>query len=530
MRSRRWIWLNGSLIGLARATVRVCWLFPCVELLSYRLLGLDRPLIPPWLMALILLAGWMLAFLFVQSELAAGQSGQPRAQRVGLRERRLVIAGLGLGLLLWLVWWRLYRPDFTLWNRGWVAQLVRALTRGQGMSLPLSVMLIGAYLWWRGLSDGSMPPWHGALFGTFVVGLAWLVGLAVLSHYQPTLRPPSLWPAALAFVISSLAALALVDLDEVRRRGGAAAHDLLTINRYWLFTTLTSIGLITALGLALTTIAAPLRIAALLDAFTSFLDLLSGFLVPVILHLVEAIAYLVFLILSPLIRFLRGLLRQEMPAPDQQSLDARSAWEFPQPAGARPQAMPWLDAMARAAFLILLVGGMGLAFVVALRRYVRRSEDGVEETRELIWSADLMRDEWHALVQRLRRGRRRDGQQGPAFLSLRGVEADRRRVRQVYQQLLARAGDQGLPRPPGATPHEYGAALNDRYAAPEWRTITDAYIRARYAAVPLSPSLASQVEADWQKLSHGWQEAQGSAARLAERVGQEPSQPTRRRR
>jgi hypothetical protein len=506
MRSTHWSWLNTSLIGLARVAMRVCWLTPCIELLSYDLLRLDRPLIPTWLLGLILLGSCALTSLIAHSQPATNQTVPSRAEKTVLRRWQLFIAGLGLGLLLWLLWWRLYRPTFSIWDSGWVEHLVRDLTSWRGMLGPLSLMLMGAYLWWRGLTDGRIPPWHETLFGSFSVGLSWLVALAVVSHYWPTLRPPSLWPAALGFVISSLAGLALVDLDEVRRRGGAAARNLLTINRYWLLTTLTTIGLITLSGLALTYLAAPSRIEALLEILTGLLDFVADLLIPVILYLILIISYPLFLILTPLMRALSRLFRLWMSESSQEPLQDQFTSQFEQLQGRGAQIPSWLDVTAKATFLVLLVGGIGLAFALALRRHTRRDEEGVEETRELIWSVEMMKDEWRALIQRLRRRRRGVRKAQSPFLSLGGVEPDRRVIRQVYQQLLAWAGDRGLRRPPGATPHEYAAMLEDHYSAAEWRTITEAYAQARYMVDPLPPGLADQVQADWSRLFQGWQE------------------------
>lgn len=509
MRSRGWNWLSVGavrqplLVGLTQVAMRLCWLYPWIEMVSYSLFRLDRPFIPLWLTGLILLASWGLA-LWATNREAVGPSGQ-----AGFWRWQLSIAGLGLGLLLWLLWWRLYREPKTLcypiWNIDWVEHLVRDLTSWQGVLLPLTLTLMGAYLWWRGIADGRTPPWHETIFRSFSVGFSWLVALAILSHYWPVFRPPTLWPATLAFVVSALAALALVDLDEVRRRGGGGARALFTVNRYWLFTLLTTIGLITLLGLALSIIAAPSRIAALLTALAPLLDFLARILIPVIYYLILAIAYLLFLILTPLARALNRLLRFWMPQLAQKPFQDRFASQLEQLERGRTQAPPWLGVTVKAAFLLLLVGGIGFIFALALRRYTRRDEEGVEETRELIWSPEIMREEWRALIRRLRRRGRKTREAQSPFLPLLGVDRDRRAIRQVYQQLLAWAGEQGLPRPPGATPHEYAAILDDHYAAPEWCTIAHAYTQARYAVDPLPPELVAQVQGDWLRLSYRWQ-------------------------
>ena len=508
MSSRAWDWLHGSLIGLARVAMRVCWLYPCIELAGYALLRLDQPLIPLWLMGLILLVGWAVALQIVHGQPAPGRMVRSRDRETVPPRQQLFVAGLGLGLLLWLVWWRLYRPAFPLWDKRWVEHLARDLTTLGGMLRPLTLTLTGAYLWWRGLADGRTRPGHETTFRSFSVGFSWLVAVSLLSHHWPVLRPPSLWPAALAFVVCTLTTLALVDLDEVRRRSGLRAGKgpyAATVNRYWLLTLLTTIGLITGLGLSLTYLAAPSRIAALLEALTPLLDFLAELVISVIYYMVLAVSYLLFLILTPLMRVLNRLLRLSMPELGREPPREEFAPQFEQSEGQRVQLPPWLDMTARAMFLILLVGGIGLLFALALRRYSRRDEEGVEETRELIWSAETMREEWHALIQKLRRrSRGMTGARSP-FLPLLGLGPDRRAIREVYRQLLAWAADRGLPRPAGATPYEFVSLLSDHYTAPEWGTITEAYVRARYTVDPLPAEMAGQVQTDWLRLSRRWE-------------------------
>ncbi|MEA3346211.1 MAG: DUF4129 domain-containing protein [Chloroflexota bacterium] len=487
MRSRGWSWLNGSLVGLARVITRVSWLYPWIELVSYSPFQLNRPLIPLWLVGLILLVSWGLTLWAVN-------------QGTELWRWQLFIAVLGLVLLLWLLWWRLYQPAFPMWDVGWMERLVRDLTSWRGMVRPLALILLGAYLWWRGIADGRSHPWHEIIFRTFRVGLFWLVALAVLSNYWPAARPPGLWTAAVTFVVSSLSAMALVDLDEVRRRGGAVARTLFTVNRYWLSTLLTTIGLITLLGLVLTYIAAPSRIEALLKALTPLVNFLADLLGFVLYYLLMAIAYPLFWILTPLIQALSRMFALQMPELEQKPQDRFSS-QFEQMKRGGAQAPSWLGVTAKGVFLLLLVGGIGLLFALALRRYARQDEEGVEETRELIWSPELMRGEWRDLLRRLRRGGRRAEKARSPFLSLRGEKRSRLIIRRVYQRLLAWAGDHDLIRPPGATPREYAHILHGRHPALEWRTITEAYIQARYSVDHLPPGLADRVRADWRRLS-----------------------------
>jgi hypothetical protein len=275
------------------------------------------------------------------------------------------------------------------------------------------------------------------------------------------------------------------------------------VDRYWLLTTLTTIGVITLLGLALTRLVVPSRITGMFEALGAVLGFLANLLILIV-------AYPLFLILTPLIRALSGLFRIWMPEPGQGLPGNPFASELVRLEGGTVQAPAWLQAIASVMSVVLLAGGIGLIFALALRRHTRQDEEGVEETRELVWSVDVMREEWRALFQNLRGRLRKLRDAQPRFLSLGGLDPERRAIRQLYQQLLALAEDQGLPRPPHATPLEYASILEDCYATSEWQTISQAYTRARYTLGPLPPGLAAQMRASWLRLSHQWQREQGS--------------------
>ena len=78
-----------------------------------------------------------------------------------------------------------------------------------------------------------------------------------------------------------------------------------------------------------------------------------------------------------------------------------------------------------------------VVFALALRYFRNQRSESAEETRETILSRDLLHDQlsslWHDWRARLRHGL---AQTSP-FLSLEGVESQRRAIRALYQQLLS---------------------------------------------------------------------------------------------
>jgi hypothetical protein len=147
---------------------------------------------------------------------------------------------------------------------------------------------------------------------------------------------------------------------------------------------------------------------------------------------------------------------------------------------------------------VLLLVAVILIFALAFRRFKTLFKDEVEESREIIFSMDLLKEQLAQLL-----GRRTKANAAPPepFVCIEGDDP-RAQIRRTYQALLAWAAAQGVPRSPGQTPGEYLSSLDQvlpSYIDPI-STITTAYVQARYSAALISPALADQVVHAWQAI------------------------------
>jgi Domain of unknown function (DUF4129) len=165
---------------------------------------------------------------------------------------------------------------------------------------------------------------------------------------------------------------------------------------------------------------------------------------------------------------------------------------------APPAVSPGLYLALRIVAGLLVAAAVLIVFVLAYRRLLSVSdgEEEVDETRELILSADLLK----AQLAHLFAGGRERARSRP-FVIVAGNDPAAQ-VRRTYQALLGWAAAQGLPRQPGVTPAEYAALLSrarpadaDAIAA-----ITGVYLEARYSGIPLSPAGAESAALAWQEI------------------------------
>jgi hypothetical protein len=288
--------------------------------------------------------------------------------------------------------------------------------------------------------------------------------------------------AVTVFLTAAWVALSLAQVSRAARSAQVSSGRI-RLNRYWLLAVAGVVGAIFAVGLTIAGWLTPQTIAALLAALSPVWTLVgSG-----VLGLFTAVGYVVFFLLTPLLWLLHRLAGRgtpysfEPPAPFTDLLTLSNS-----NATALPPTVLWVLRGAFAAGLLVLVG---LLFAWALRWFQVRDEEGVKESRELIWSLNLIRTQLASLL-------RRHAKSQPLFAALPNRPEDPRLVvRAAYRRLLEMGLQLGQPRQPGQTPADYLATLVSLWPqeAEALRTITEAYTAARYSAEAPTPEQAAEI-------------------------------------
>ena len=108
---------------------------------------------------------------------------------------------------------------------------------------------------------------------------------------------------------------------------------------------------------------------------------------------------------------------------------------------------------------------LGILFALALRYLTANADEATDETRESVFSTDLLQEQWLALWRRwLQQLPRRAGGSLNPYLSLDGEAGPRRTIRALYQAVLALAQASGRARGRAQTPQ--------RVSAPTGRTVS----------------------------------------------------------
>jgi hypothetical protein len=142
----------------------------------------------------------------------------------------------------------------------------------------------------------------------------------------------------------------------------------------------------------------------------------------------------------------------------------------------------------------LIVTGLvtALAFAIFSRLGRRQRERG--ELRESIWHEGSLFEDVGDLLGKLFAQRRRRSTQPP------DLAADLLAVRRLYLEVLERAEDRGLERPPAKTPLEFAPPLAEHFGSMAPGKVSRAFARARYG-------LKSVPSAELEQLRRKWREA-----------------------
>ena len=481
---RRWNWLSDVWLPLLLATLRACWLWPCLEIARRGLSpSSTEDLLPMPLIVAVALGGMAAA-----RQTLTGDASMLRA--------RVEVAGLGLATILAALWYQFYRA-IPVWDVRWVGALGQAMLHWNNeVPPPFIALLVAAYLWLRGVLDGREPLDHEDIWGAFTVGFLGLAFALVTAAAGSGQLLASVSRLILPFFAMGMAALALSSLEPVNRSVKESGTRL-GFNRYWVVSVVSVIVGLLGLGLVLSALVTPEMVANSLSWTSALLAILGQVLVLVFL----AIAYLLFLFLEPLLNWLQTLARPDAPPPQLQLPNFQRQIE--EMSKGTPPASLTIGEWPRWVGLAGLILLIGVVFALALRRFRRSAGEEIDEIRETILSRDLLQAQLSALWRNWRdRFKHAPERVFDPFLSLEGEVDTRRAVRAIYQALLGAAKARGLPRLRSQTPLEYQRTLEEALpdAQDTLNTITNSYQRARYAPQPPGAEHVEWVRQAWDRL------------------------------
>ncbi|MEZ4862344.1 MAG: DUF4129 domain-containing protein [Caldilineaceae bacterium] len=511
MRSKQLNWLNDSPLIFFITLVRFAWLWPWLGLArSFLAPSYTGQLLNPWLLIAVPLASSVLLFLFAANnsvpDEAESEVRAPETTSDVPLYSRLLVAGLGLLMIVAILWWQFYGASYAWWDSAWLQALGDQLIHWSGEEIPAPVLtiLVLIFLWLKGLADAVRQMTHDDIWGSLVTGV---VAMAIYLLAQSATAAGL--PANTAYLVvllfgAGMAALAFssikitVGLDRALGLGQRRTSRGPAVNRYWLFSVATTVGGLLGLGVLIGILVAPEQIARLLAALGAVMRALWEVVDSIVLAIAYVLVFIVYLFAKLLEPLIRRLLERLNDNPMIDRLQVPQTPEALPPVVTDPGVVPdsyrWIG-LAIFVLIILVI------FALAVRRMRSAEVTDVEETRESILTASLLQNQLNELWQRW--FGRRQGATDP-FLSLQGEAEARRRIRAAYQQLLTTTADLGQARQPSQTPLEYHQRLQLPATAPNTAlaTIARGYHAARYAPDAPSVDEAAAVEQAWHELAH----------------------------
>ncbi|NPV08398.1 MAG: DUF4129 domain-containing protein [Anaerolineae bacterium] len=458
MNWHRFNWLDYVLIPLLSASMRAAWMVPLVNALLASGFFVPRGLhLPFWLPLLLLVGGSTMAHA-----LSARPVGRIIAGLAGLLAVFLVLLvvmpGPDAGLLDWLA--SLYRQA-TVWTADAPAVWV--------------VFAVGAGLWMRAITvDWSEVEPLRRGFMTGVIALALMTLAGATRHSLGLGLINGIMEPVLVFLASGMGALALTDISRTVRQSLRAGGGMPSLGRFWYLVVVVVVAVVVLSGWAATFLVDPESVVSVVRWFSPVLRIITG----VLAYIIVAFAYIIFRLLAPLIQWLNSLISEE--AREELALPTPEPPESFEEFLSRPEEVagvpPWIGTLV----ILLIVAVVVLLFVWLLRRRFVSSAEGVQETREVDWSLQLMRDQVSQWLARRRPQRRSQ------FVPLEPGEDPRVIIRQAYRRMLKLTAERGLNHRPWETPWTYGRSLSHRLPdiADSIEALTRAYNVARYSPLP----------------------------------------------
>lgn len=487
-----WSGIEGLLLPVLVAVMRLCWVWPWMMLVQGFLSpSVDGPVMTP----LMLIALPIISFSL------ARWSMPTLAERRDLRrvtEVRRHIASAGFAVLLFMLWLRFLSQDFALWDLRWLPAAGYELIywKAVPIEVPGAVLFLflGILLWLRGALDGRGQFHHEEIWRAFLWGGA---ALALFAWMIPTAgQPPGLFGLLMLFAAAGLSGLGVANLRKASGWRRSARIGKMSPNHSWLVGVGVTIGALLGVALLIGLVIQPEDAAILWRV----LGMIWSVVATVLVWIVTVIAYPIFVIVEYLIRLLRSLFGDRSQEQEAQPIATPPPQEpFPEPPERAVEAVPepyrWIA-------LLVIAAGVFIIFMLALRLMRSRSPTEIDEMRESVLTANLLQAQLADLWGRLRARFGPPAEEPDPYLSLAGEVDTRRLIRSIYQRLLSLAQTRAPARLRSETPFRYGGRLTEQpdFDKRAVGTITAAYNEARYGDEPPSPQTAEEAQRAWQRL------------------------------
>jgi hypothetical protein len=470
---RQWNWMDDGVLTYALCAMRAVWVWLLLHLAARAF----TPTRGDWIALPTVFGLLALSTLLSQYGIFRMKSDAGAALLVSFGG--LVAVGLAL-------YFGIGVDRAPLWDERWL----RAMP--DDVATSFVVLSVAVWLWRWGILTGRELVLYDVFSFNFTIGVfAFVIALAVAFGTNLVSLYELVLPLLLFFAIG-LGTLALSSLQDARRFEGARTGQQIALNRFWLGTVGAIIGALLLGGLLLTQLFAPEYLAGVLSILAIGRDWIARLLFLILV----IVAFIIFAILEFFARFLPPLnVSSNVQNIQTPPSFAEQFKDLEQRATASPSPEVYLVLQTIAG--ILIAGAIILIFALAFRRFRYLDKEEIEETRETIFSFDLMKEQ---LAQLFRRKGDEDTATAP-FVSIVGDDP-RAQIRRTYQTLLAWATERGVPRAPGMTPDEYATRLSGalQLHSEPIALITAAYVLTRYSTNEVSTNQAAQVARAWKQI------------------------------
>lgn len=408
-------------------------------------------------------------------------------RRWSFRWTRLSIIACGLAAIL-IVLRIEYSAGLGLLDGQWFIDIARLLIGSYSHpNQAVVALVVGVYLWWRGIGLGHSPLFFENIYRSFSIGLIAQVVLILAWGVDPqknsSMSTIGLYVAGFFFFgLSALALAKLKGTQEQEKEEGVSA----VFNGRWLSIIVVVITGIVLVGIGIASIFSTQFLSVLGQLF----NLISGLLFKVLYYLsLVAIAIVGFLLAVSfaIVQSIINMLQGKQPAETFSSANLTAIEGLKQ--GVSQATSPETLLVLKWVLFALVTAAVVFLFARAILRYgsAWKKED-VEEIHESLWS-------WEGFLTDLRLffgllwQRFRGKIKAVVPIAATGHSRHQRMdaggklsIREIYQHLLWQASQLGITRRYQETPYEYSKRLGQ--AVPEGSSplseLTDMYVNVRY--------------------------------------------------